>query len=70
MAGGDELHLGEQPDPLVLLGEVDADVSAAADLGDDADGGVAHRAPLVLGHGHARLHPHAVANFDLRGKTE
>ena len=75
VAGGHELHLCQESDPLVLLREVDADVAvacaaaaaAAADLGDDADGGVADRAPLVLGRRHARPHPHAVADLDLEG---
>ena len=81
VAGGHALHLCEEADPLVLLREVDAHVAvaigaasataaAAADLGDDADGGVADRAPLVLGRRHARLHPHAVADLDLNERNK
>ena len=76
VAGGHALHLGEEADPLVLLREVDAHVAVAGaaaiatDLGDDADGGVADRAPLVLGRRHTRLHPHAVANLDLNERNK
>ena len=61
---GHELQLGQEPGPVALGGEVHGEVPAVgADAGHQAHTPMGHRAPLVLGGGHMRLHSHPVTNL-------
>lgn len=59
------LHLGEQPGPVLLLGEIHGDVVAVGrDSGHDADAVVRHVAPFVPGRRDGRFDAHLVPHFD------
>jgi hypothetical protein len=65
MKAGHRLHLRDQPGPVALHRKVHGEIpSVGTDGRDKAHGAVIHRAPLVLGCGHAGPHTHAIPHLD------